>query len=74
MTALVVKNDRVFASKTHDDITPDTEIRTERIGKDQHRPFGRSADNLVVDGDVVNTGKLHGTSPLQSNCLFNLVR
>ncbi|MCY1247457.1 hypothetical protein D9M72_607910 [compost metagenome] len=74
VAALVVENDRVFAGKAHDDITPDPEVGAERIGKDQHRSLGRGADDLIVDGDVVDAGKLHGTSPLQPNCLFNLVR
>ncbi|WP_391590189.1 hypothetical protein [Rhizobium laguerreae] len=61
MAALVVKHDGEFTGKPHHDVAPDAEIRSERIGKDDHRPVGRGTNDLIMDRHVVYAGELHVT-------------
>ena len=59
MTTFVIEHDREIASKPHDDITPDAEIRAEGIGENDDRLVSRTAYHLVMDCDVIDMCKLH---------------
>ena len=62
MSALVIGDDRVVAGEAHDHVTPDAEIRTQRIGENDDRLAGGRADQLIVDDGMVQAGELHGLS------------